>query len=73
MFSGDFLVSSGLTETIGFINVMIKVYSSLLPYDSRLPPWTGHIVKNVSYNTAIIKIYFLYITALSIKLGVQKD
>lgn len=29
-------------------------------------------IKNVSYNTAIIKIYFRYITALTINLGFRK-
>lgn len=73
MFSADFLFSQDLTETIWFINVTLKVYSSLLLCDSRLPPQTGHTVKNVSCNASIIKVYFLHPTALSSKLGVQKS
>lgn len=60
-----------MTETIVFINVIIKICSFLLLYDSRLPPQTGHAVKSISYNT-VIEIYFLYITALTSSCGLRR-
>lgn len=45
---------------------MVLSYCMTPDYHHRLD------IKNVSYNTAIIKIYFHYITALSINLGFRK-